>query len=259
MGPCFRRDDGVAKRCFRRNDIVGGLLDQIGGDGRRRHRAGDRRGDGRGAARGRPPVWSGAAVLAPPRSGLRRCASRAPPFRRPPCEAAQAADGVILGPVSHNDYPPVAEGGLNPSGELRKRLDLFANIRPAHTRGGFPPRCGTPVDLVIVRENTEGFYADRSMFLGAGEFMPTPDLALAVRKITRAGSHADRRGGVRARHAAAQEGDRGAQGQCAAGVGRAVPGMRARGGGALSGRSPTRSRSSTPWRRCWCATPASST
>jgi isocitrate/isopropylmalate dehydrogenase len=103
-------------------------------------------------------------------------------------EAARSADGVILGPVSHNDYPAVTEGGLNPSGELRKRLDLFANIRPARTRGGFPPRCGSPVDLVIVRENTEGFYADRSMFLGSGEFMPTPDLALAVRKITRAGS-----------------------------------------------------------------------
>jgi isocitrate/isopropylmalate dehydrogenase len=101
--------------------------------------------------------------------------------------AAQSADGVILGPVSHNDYPPVAAGGLNPSGELRKRLDLFANIRPARTRGGFPPRCGSQVDLVIVRENTEGFYADRSMFLGPGEFMPTPDLALSVRKITRAG------------------------------------------------------------------------
>ncbi len=103
-------------------------------------------------------------------------------------DAAKAADGVILGPVSHNDYPPVAEGGLNPSGELRKRLDLYANIRPARTRGGFPARCGAAVDLVIVRENTEGFYADRSMFVGPGEFMPTPDLALAVRKITRAGS-----------------------------------------------------------------------
>jgi 3-isopropylmalate dehydrogenase len=102
--------------------------------------------------------------------------------------AAMAADGIILGPVSHNEYPPLAQGGLNPSGELRKRLDLFANIRPAKSRGGFPPRCGAPVDLVIVRENTEGFYADRSMFLGSGEFMPTPDLALAVRKITRAGS-----------------------------------------------------------------------
>jgi isocitrate/isopropylmalate dehydrogenase len=103
-------------------------------------------------------------------------------------QAAQAADGVILGPVSHNDYPPVAEGGLNPSGELRKRLDLFANVRPARTRGGFPPRCGSPVDLVIVRENTEGFYADRSMHVGPGEFMPTPDLALAIRKVSREGS-----------------------------------------------------------------------
>src|SRR5262245_735570 len=102
--------------------------------------------------------------------------------------AAKAADGVILGPVSHNVYPPVSEGGLNPSGVLRKRLDLYANIRPAKSRGGFPPRCGAPVDLVIARENTEGFYADRNMFEGSGEFMPTADLALAVRKITRAGS-----------------------------------------------------------------------
>ena len=103
-------------------------------------------------------------------------------------EAARRADGVILGPVSHNDYPPAAQGGLNPSGELRRRLDLFANIRPARSRPGLPPRCGQPVDLVIARENTEGFYADRSMFLGHGEFMPTPDLALSLRKITRAGS-----------------------------------------------------------------------
>ena len=101
---------------------------------------------------------------------------------------AKAADGVLLGPVSHNDYPPAAQGGRNPSGELRKRLDLYANIRPARSREGFPPRCGKPVDLVIVRENTEGFYADRSMYVGPGEFMPTPDLALAMRKITRAGS-----------------------------------------------------------------------
>ncbi len=103
-------------------------------------------------------------------------------------EAGKRADGVILGPVSHNDYPPVAQGGLNPSGEMRKRLDLYANIRPAKSRPGMPPRCGKPVDLVVVRENTEGFYADRNMFMGNGEFMPTPDVALAVRKITRNGS-----------------------------------------------------------------------
>jgi isocitrate/isopropylmalate dehydrogenase len=102
--------------------------------------------------------------------------------------AAKAADGVILGPVSHNDYPPAEKGGINPSGALRKRLDLFANIRPAKTRAQFPARFGKPADLVIVRENTEGFYADRNMFFGSGEMMPTPDLALSLRKITREGS-----------------------------------------------------------------------
>ena len=40
------------------------------------------------------------------------------------------------------------------------------------------------MDLVIVRENTEGFYADRNMHRGSGELMPTPDLALSIRKIS---------------------------------------------------------------------------
>jgi isocitrate/isopropylmalate dehydrogenase len=102
-------------------------------------------------------------------------------------EAAREADGVVLGPVSHHEYPPVEEGGINPSGALRKRLDLYANIRPAKSRAGIAPKCGSPIDLVIVRENTEGFYADRNMFVGSGEFMPTPDVALSVRKITRDG------------------------------------------------------------------------
>ena len=101
---------------------------------------------------------------------------------------AQAAHGIVLGPVSHNDYPPRAEGGLNPSGELRIRLDLYANIRPARTIEGVPHASRKPFDLVIVRENTEGFYADRSMFMGPGEYMPTPDLALSTRKVTRLAS-----------------------------------------------------------------------
>ena len=103
-------------------------------------------------------------------------------------EAAKRTDGVILGPVSHNEYPPAEKGGLNPSGQLRKRLDLYANIRPARSREGFAPRCGKPLDLVMVRENTEGFYSDRSMHLGPGEIMPTPDLAMSFRKVTRQAS-----------------------------------------------------------------------
>lgn len=100
----------------------------------------------------------------------------------------QQADAVILGPVSHNEYPAVDKGGLNPSGQLRRRLDLYANIRPARTRPGFQPQYGKALDLIVVRENTEGFYADRTMFMGTGEIMPTPDLAMAFRKVTREGS-----------------------------------------------------------------------
>ena len=102
-------------------------------------------------------------------------------------EAAERADGVILGPVSHNEYPPLEKGGLNPSGVLRKRLDLFANIRPAKTPPGMAPRCGKPVDLVVVRENTEGFYADRNMHVGSGDIMVTPDVAISMRRLTREG------------------------------------------------------------------------
>lgn len=102
--------------------------------------------------------------------------------------AARAADGVVLGPVSHNDYPPRDQGGINVSGELRIALDLYANIRPSRSRPGLPYYGRTPMDLVIVRENTEGFYSDRNMHQGVGEFMPTPDLALSLRKITAQGS-----------------------------------------------------------------------
>src|SRR2546425_9136613 len=72
---------------------------------------------------------------------------------------------------------------IYPSAEFRTRLDLYANIRPAKSRLGVG-LTGKPVDLVIYRENTEGFYADRNMHMGIGEFMPTEDMALAVRRVT---------------------------------------------------------------------------
>ena len=103
-------------------------------------------------------------------------------------KACESADGILLGPVSHAEYPPRAKGGVNPSAELRIGLDLFANIRPSRSRAGLPHWGRTPIDLVIVRENTEGFYSDRNMFEGSGEFMPTSELALSIRKITAAGS-----------------------------------------------------------------------
>lgn len=73
---------------------------------------------------------------------------------------------------------------LNPSGDLRHTFDLYANIRPCRSFPGI--RALLPeMDLVIVRENTEGFYPDRNMFAGLGESMPTPDLALCTGVFTR--------------------------------------------------------------------------
>lgn len=102
-------------------------------------------------------------------------------------DACRAADGVIMGPTDTAAYPPPEEGGVGPSASARKHLDLFANIRPSRSAPG-APALKEGVDLVIVRENTEGFYADRNMFLGLAEFMPTEDTALAVRRITRGAS-----------------------------------------------------------------------
>ena len=102
-------------------------------------------------------------------------------------EAIEAADGTVVGPVHTVAYPPASEGGVNPSATMRKRFDLYANIRPSRARPGVPAM--TPkMDLVIARENTEGFYADRNMFQGTAEFMPTEGVALSVRKITVQGS-----------------------------------------------------------------------
>lgn len=100
---------------------------------------------------------------------------------------ARAADGVILGPMSVSHYPPVAEGGVNVPAQYRTRLDLYANIRPSYTRAGVPS-VARAMDLVIVRENREDFYADRNMHLGSGEMMPTPGMALAIGKITAEGT-----------------------------------------------------------------------
>jgi 3-isopropylmalate dehydrogenase len=121
--------------------------------------------------------------------GLATLKSSGTTFPAAVLESCRAAEGIVLGPVSHQDYPPRAQGGINPSGELRIQLDLYANIRPSRSREGMRHWGRTPMDLVIVRENTEGFYADRNMHVGIGEFMPTPDVALAVRKVTAKASH----------------------------------------------------------------------
>jgi len=99
-------------------------------------------------------------------------------------ESVKNADGLILGPMATYDFKDEAKGEINPSKFFRKSFDLYANIRPAKTF----PGCGTahkPLDLVVVRENTEGFYADRNIESGGSEMLITPDVVVSLRRITR--------------------------------------------------------------------------
>lgn len=102
-------------------------------------------------------------------------------------EKAKSFDGVILGTQSHADYPVPEKGGRNVSAGFRVGLDLYANVRPARTRPFLESnlRAGKSMDLVIMREATEGFYPDRNMARGWAEVMPDKDMALSIRKITR--------------------------------------------------------------------------
>ena len=98
----------------------------------------------------------------------------------------QTLDGWILGPIGHRAYPK-GPNAINPHPILRKQFNLFANVRPTQSY----PDIGClhdNIDLVIVRENNEGFQPDRNMLMGNGEFRPNDEVTLSVRVITRTGS-----------------------------------------------------------------------
>jgi 3-isopropylmalate dehydrogenase len=94
-------------------------------------------------------------------------------------------DGWLLGPHDSSNYPEPHRSRLNPSGTIRKHFDLYANVRPARAMSA-RTALARGLDVVVVRENTQGFYADRSMHAGGGEFMPTADTAITIGVFTRA-------------------------------------------------------------------------
>ncbi|HWP34994.1 MAG TPA: isocitrate/isopropylmalate family dehydrogenase [Thermodesulfobacteriota bacterium] len=101
--------------------------------------------------------------------------------------ALETCDGWLLGPVSTHAYDGGRPEMPNPSAVLRRRFDLYANVRPARSLRGVESRYAG-VDLVIVRENTEGFYTDRNVLDGNGELRIDPDTVVSVRVVTRRAS-----------------------------------------------------------------------
>jgi isocitrate dehydrogenase (NAD+) len=69
-------------------------------------------------------------------------------------DAIRTAGVALKGPCS----TPIGEGFTSVNVQLRKALDLYAAVRPVRSLGGVRTRY-EDVDLVIVRENTEGLYS----------------------------------------------------------------------------------------------------
>jgi len=93
-------------------------------------------------------------------------------------ETISNTDVALFGAVSTADLPSEIK---SPIIQLRQRFDLYANIRLFKTYPNVP--CfERDVDIIVVRENTEGLYCGI-------EFKPTPheDTICAIRVITRRG------------------------------------------------------------------------
>lgn len=84
------------------------------------------------------------------------------------------SDCVIKGPMTTPEEPGSPQSAAV---TIRKMFDLYANVRPSKTMPNVPS-IKPNVDLVIVRENTEGLYSGREFYLGK-------DTAVALRIITR--------------------------------------------------------------------------
>ena len=100
-------------------------------------------------------------------------------------DQARELDAILLGAVGHPSVPDhVTLWGLLLA--LRQGLDLWANLRPARLLDGVPsPLDGRPpVDILFVRENSEGEYAGVG---GRSHRGLVNEVALEVSVFTRAG------------------------------------------------------------------------
>ena len=112
------------------------------------------------------------------------------------------ANGIALkGPVA----TPIGTGFESVNVRLRKSLVLYANLRPVKNLPGLPSRYGD-VDLVIVRENTEGLYSglEHEVIPGVVESLKimTETACTRISRFALEYARANRRGKVTAVHKA---------------------------------------------------------
>jgi 3-isopropylmalate dehydrogenase len=100
--------------------------------------------------------------------------------------ALEQVDGYLCGPIGHGAYPRNDPTWIMPP--LRKRLDLFASIKPVKSYPNIAS-LHKDVDIVFLREVTEGLQSSDTVVAGNGEFQPNDEIAVGTRVTTRKGAN----------------------------------------------------------------------
>jgi len=101
-------------------------------------------------------------------------------------EGLRSLHGWIMGPIGHAAYPRGDATWVMPP--VRKKFDLFAAVRPSLSHASLPS-IHKDVDIVFLRELTEGLLYSETVVAGLPEFRPNDDITVAMRVITRKGSN----------------------------------------------------------------------
>jgi len=105
---------------------------------------------------------------------------------QPTVDALAMTDGWVCGPIGHNAYPRNDPTWVMPP--LRKKFELFANVKPVKSYANIPS-VHKDVDIVFLRETTEGMMSSSVVFAGSGEFQPNDEIAIGMRVVTRKGAN----------------------------------------------------------------------
>ena len=95
-------------------------------------------------------------------------------------------DGWLMGPIGHGAYPRNDPTWIMPP--MRKKFDQFASIKPVKSYANIKS-VHKNVDIVFLREVTEGMQSSDTIVAGNGEFRPNDEISIGMRVVTRKGAN----------------------------------------------------------------------
>jgi 3-isopropylmalate dehydrogenase len=101
-------------------------------------------------------------------------------------KALEKTDGWLCGPIGHDAYPRNDPTWIMPP--LRKRFDLYASVKPVKSYPNVKS-LHKDVDIVFLREVTEGLQSSETVLAGGAEYRPNDEITISARVITRKGSN----------------------------------------------------------------------